>query len=633
MKYLILLLALSFSVSVQAQYFQFSQYNLTPARTNIANVAMDNFQRVNFIYRNQSTAGDFNINSSSVSYQRPFRKKGSGKRWGGFGLDILDDRSAINGLLNKQRINCSWALNVNTAENQSLTLGVSARIKTQRISIDKLTTGSQYVAGRGFVPVFPKNENINLDRKTSFGLNASILYQNVDENENRKNHFGLSFFDLNEPRESVFKNDKLRLSPTAILEFGMRILKSDLFHAYPNVLVTYSASNFFLNTGVTWNLDLTDAQKLNAFNSISVLTNYVIGSYAIAGIQLHKDQYTFGFSYDIGLGKTIAANSSAVEVTFVWKDLIEVKPRKPRKVKPTKIKDPKVKKEKEKKVKNKKEKPTKVKKTKVKKAKAPKVKKEKEQKEKKEKSLKVKSTKIKKEKIPKIKEPKVKKEKEPKIKPAKEPKPKKIKKTKIKKEKISKVKTKKEWKESIEKDSIVNKEEIKIEITEEEPIEKEFEILVPIEKSLVDTIAVQDESTIENLNNQVIIKKDSLITSAEAGKIIYNAVEIEKVNISFEFELNKSDLLTPVKEYLEDLTTILIQENFLNIEIIGHTDRSGSEVYNLELSERRAEAIQNYLIKLGIPANRISSQGKGEMEPIKGASPEQNRRVEIYIFR
>jgi len=389
--------------SIEAQYFQFSQYNITPARTNVANVASDNYESANFIYRNQNTAGDFSINSSAVSYQRPFRKKGSGERWGGFGIDILDDRSALNGLLNKQRIALNWALNINTTKYQSLTLGISGRLKTQRFKLDKLTTGSQYVPGRGFVPVYPKNESINEVRTTTFGLNTSLLYQNVDVNNVRKNHFGISFFDLNEPRESILDNDKFRLPTTAILELGFRILNNETFHAYPNLLLTYSAGNVFVNTGVNWNLNLSKIGKLKSFKSISIITNYVLGSYAIAGFQLKKDKYTFGLSYDIGVGKTFVSNSGAVEVTFVWKNLVEIKPKKvkpvkQKKIKPIKrkkikpIKEPKVKKEKSKKVK-----PEKVKKVKpikeknIRSKKISKAKKEKKEKKEKIKPVKTKS--------------------------------------------------------------------------------------------------------------------------------------------------------------------------------------------------------------------------------------------------
>ena len=69
--------------------------------------------------------------------------------------------------------------------------------------------------------------------------------------------------------------------------------------------------------------------------------------------------------------------------------------------------------------------------------------------------------------------------------------------------------------------------------------------------------------------------------------------------------------------------------------LTGHTDRSGSEQYNMALSLRRAEAVKANMIRQGIPANAIVVIGKGESQPLvptaDGVREPQNRRVEIVI--
>ncbi len=76
----------------------------------------------------------------------------------------------------------------------------------------------------------------------------------------------------------------------------------------------------------------------------------------------------------------------------------------------------------------------------------------------------------------------------------------------------------------------------------------------------------------------------------------------------------------------------------LNIETIistGHTDSIGSMAYNQRLSVRRAQAVKNYLVMKGIPANQIVVEGKGETMPVATnktrAGRAQNRRVEIEV--
>lgn len=71
------------------------------------------------------------------------------------------------------------------------------------------------------------------------------------------------------------------------------------------------------------------------------------------------------------------------------------------------------------------------------------------------------------------------------------------------------------------------------------------------------------------------------------------------------------------------------------VEVIGHTDSTGSAAYNQDLSERRARSVAGVLIDGGVPPRRIDAYGRGEEQPIaSNLSPEgraQNRRVEIII--
>ncbi|MCS6948162.1 MAG: OmpA family protein, partial [Steroidobacteraceae bacterium] len=73
----------------------------------------------------------------------------------------------------------------------------------------------------------------------------------------------------------------------------------------------------------------------------------------------------------------------------------------------------------------------------------------------------------------------------------------------------------------------------------------------------------------------------------------------------------------------------------LRIEVAGHTDDRGSDAYNLDLSQRRAEAVRDYLAKAGV-ANPLSARGYGESQPIASnadaAGRAQNRRVVLRVL-
>ncbi|TIH42921.1 OmpA family protein, partial [Klebsiella pneumoniae] len=71
------------------------------------------------------------------------------------------------------------------------------------------------------------------------------------------------------------------------------------------------------------------------------------------------------------------------------------------------------------------------------------------------------------------------------------------------------------------------------------------------------------------------------------------------------------------------------------IEVAGHTDSDGEEAANQALSERRAQAVVDYLVRAGLPANRFTPIGYGSTQPLAGNESEdgkaQNRRIEFVV--
>lgn len=114
----------------------------------------------------------------------------------------------------------------------------------------------------------------------------------------------------------------------------------------------------------------------------------------------------------------------------------------------------------------------------------------------------------------------------------------------------------------------------------------------------------------------------------------------EGIKITFDsgllFDVDKSDLRPQAKTNIESLARILNKYSDTNVLVEGDTDNSGSDDYNLKLSERRAQAVSNQLMGLGVPGSRISNVGLGESNPITSNDSDygrqQNRRVEVAIF-
>jgi outer membrane protein OmpA-like peptidoglycan-associated protein len=88
---------------------------------------------------------------------------------------------------------------------------------------------------------------------------------------------------------------------------------------------------------------------------------------------------------------------------------------------------------------------------------------------------------------------------------------------------------------------------------------------------------------------------------------------------------------------LENLTGILKKNPGLKIEISGHTDHKGDAKYNLNLSQKRAESVLNYLVQQGISASRLTAKGYGDTQPVAPNDTEENRsrnrRIELKVIQ
>jgi outer membrane protein OmpA-like peptidoglycan-associated protein len=94
-------------------------------------------------------------------------------------------------------------------------------------------------------------------------------------------------------------------------------------------------------------------------------------------------------------------------------------------------------------------------------------------------------------------------------------------------------------------------------------------------------------------------------------------------------------LLPAAKTRLGQVTAALLETKERRLEIQGYTDSQGKDAYNLDLSQRRADAVRVYLVSNGYPPDLIIARGAGEALPIADNNTAEgranNRRVEIVI--
>jgi outer membrane protein OmpA-like peptidoglycan-associated protein len=101
------------------------------------------------------------------------------------------------------------------------------------------------------------------------------------------------------------------------------------------------------------------------------------------------------------------------------------------------------------------------------------------------------------------------------------------------------------------------------------------------------------------------------------------------------FALNSADLNAQFYNALNGVAMVLKEYDKTVIEVAGHTDSTGSDQYNLNLSQRRAQSVAGYLSSQGVSSQRLMTVGAGEAYPIASNDTEDgraaNRRVELTI--
>jgi outer membrane protein OmpA-like peptidoglycan-associated protein len=102
------------------------------------------------------------------------------------------------------------------------------------------------------------------------------------------------------------------------------------------------------------------------------------------------------------------------------------------------------------------------------------------------------------------------------------------------------------------------------------------------------------------------------------------------------FDVDRSDLRPEAQAELVKLAEILQKYDDTNILVEGHTDATGTEQHNMDLSLQRSSSVATFLSFQGVDRNRLNAMGYGELQPIATnettAGRQQNRRVEVAIW-
>jgi OOP family OmpA-OmpF porin len=134
-----------------------------------------------------------------------------------------------------------------------------------------------------------------------------------------------------------------------------------------------------------------------------------------------------------------------------------------------------------------------------------------------------------------------------------------------------------------------------------------------------------------------VIDMDDACPNTQAGFKVDDTgcPEMRELELTYEFDSAKIDEASAPKVHAFGR---FLQDNpGYKIHVVGHTDTSGDELYNLRLSEARALSVRTMLVEQGIDASRITTEGRGELEPKADNETAEgrkaNRRIEVQLSR
>ena len=153
-------------------------------------------------------------------------------------------------------------------------------------------------------------------------------------------------------------------------------------------------------------------------------------------------------------------------------------------------------------------------------------------------------------------------------------------------------------------------------------------------------VASLPESSVVVIDPSAGSRADRIEELAESvGATVEGDVARIVVEESVLFEFGSAELLASAADVLDDIAELLTELEADRIDVVGHTDAIGTDAFNLDLSTRRARAVEDALVERGVSGDMVEARGEGEADPVAPNenadgtdNPDgraRNRRVEI----
>ncbi len=161
----------------------------------------------------------------------------------------------------------------------------------------------------------------------------------------------------------------------------------------------------------------------------------------------------------------------------------------------------------------------------------------------------------------------------------------------------------------------------------QEAIEQQQRLAAEADRARETTARAEQERA--ELRHQLLVQFNQILQTRETARgLVVNMSDVL-------FDTGQHQLKPGAREKLAKVSGIILAHPGLNITIEGHTDSIGSDSYNLQLSEKRANTVREYLVGQGINSGSVTAHGFGKERPVADnrtpSGRQQNRRVELVV--
>ncbi len=289
------------TAKAQENIYNLNQY--TPLNLNPAFAGYDNDASLSFMTRKTQIGPGLDYKNHVFTGEYPVIHNSTGKRLGGIGLHFIQKDAGTTDLLKTHTIGLSLAYNLHIADNQYVTFGLQGNYYNKKTSMDRLTTGSQWIASEfRFDPNASHDESFANNRINYLGINSGLIWHLEDKEGQSKAFAGITAINLNQPDDSFFEN-QARIPVSYLVHGGAVVYQSPVLQLTPQFFYQKDNINDILNLLVSAKLMFNNKNPYDIIQSgnVEIISKYDLRKDMSVGIMFNQPSISVGFAYNFAL--------------------------------------------------------------------------------------------------------------------------------------------------------------------------------------------------------------------------------------------------------------------------------------------------------------------------------------------